>query len=111
MEILLTNSQLESTADPVETQLEIPEAGESDRTAEVEPHIISAIMEEAPAEIKEDRPVLGAPQVRQLLPSYHLYLLTVNPSRTILACPKKSTQNLSTLNLFQKTLLWSRNRN
>ena len=79
-EALPTNSQLESTTvDPVKTQLEIPEAGESDRTAEVEPHILPAVMEESPAEIKEDRPVLAAPQVRQLLLSYHLYLLTVNP--------------------------------
>jgi hypothetical protein len=74
MEVLPTNSQLELTVKPVKVQLEIPEAGESDHTAEVEPQII---MEESPAEIEEDRPVLAVLQVRQLLSS--AYLLTLNP--------------------------------
>jgi hypothetical protein len=74
IEIFPTDSQLESTVEPVKAQLEIPEAGESDHTAEVEPQIV---MEELPAEIEEDRPVLATLQVRQLLSSS--YLLTVEP--------------------------------
>ena len=61
-----TDFHLESTAEPVEAQLEIPEAKESDRTAEVEPQIIPAVMEESPGQIEEDRPVLAALQVGQL---------------------------------------------
>jgi hypothetical protein len=70
MKVHSTNSQLESTAaaEPVKEQLEIPEARESDRTAEAEPHIIPhAIVEESPVPIKEDKPVLA---VQQLL--YHI---------------------------------------
>ena len=94
VEVLLTNSQQDSVIEPVKAQLEIPEAGESDRTAEVEP------MEESPAQIEEDRVVLTALQVRQL---YHpsSYLLTVKLFRMTLPCLKQSTQNLSTLNLIQ----------
>ena len=77
MKVLPTNSQLESTVEPVKAQLETPEMGESNRTAEVEPQIIPVIMEESPAQIEEDRPVLAALQVRQLLSSS--YLLTVKP--------------------------------
>ena len=75
MEILPTNSQLESTAEPVKVQLALPEAGESDNTAEVKPQIIPAIVEESPTQFEEDRPVL---QVGQLL-LLHFYLLTVYP--------------------------------
>jgi hypothetical protein len=75
MEVLSANFQLESTVEPVKAQLEIAEAGESDRTDEVEPQIIPAISEEIPAQIEEDRPVLA--EVRQLLSSS--YLLTVKP--------------------------------
>ena len=78
MEVLPTNSQLETTVEPVKAHLEIPEAGESDRTADVEPQIIPPIVEEPPAQIEEDRPVLAALQVRQLLSSSS-YLLTVKP--------------------------------
>ena len=70
MESLPSNSELESTLEPVKVQLEIPEARESDRTAEVELQIIPAIMEEAPAQIDEDKPVLTALQVRHLLSSH-----------------------------------------
>ena len=99
MELLSTNSQLESAVEPVEAQLEIPEAEESDRNAEVEPQIIPAIMEESLAQAEEDRPVLADLQVRQLLSPF--YLLTFKTYRTTLPFPKQSTQNLSTLNLFQ----------
>ena len=75
MEVLPTNSRLEPIVEPVKAQLEIPE--ESDRTAEVDPQIIPANMEESPAQVEEDRPVLVALQVRQLLSSS--YLLTVKP--------------------------------
>ena len=75
MKVFPTNSQIESAVEPVEAQLEMPEAGESDRTAEVEPQNIPAIVEESPAQIEEDRPVLA--EVRQLLSSS--YLLTVKP--------------------------------
>ena len=75
MKVIPTNSRLESTVEPVKAQLEIPEAGESDRTFEVEPQIIPAIMEESPAQVEADRPVPADLQVRQLLSSS--YLLTV----------------------------------
>ena len=78
MEVLSTNSQLESTVNPVEMELEIPEVGESDPTAKVEPQIVPSIVEEPPARFEEDRPVLAVPEVRQLITS-HLYLLIVNP--------------------------------
>jgi hypothetical protein len=71
MELLPTNSHLESIVGPVE----VPGTVESDRTAEVEPQTIPAIVEESPAQIEEDRPVLE--EVRQSLSS--LYLLTVKP--------------------------------
>lgn len=45
-------------------QLEIPESGESERTAEVEPQVIQAIMDESPAQVEEGNPVLAALQVR-----------------------------------------------
>ena len=77
MKVVPSNFHLESTVDSVKAQLEIHEAGEGDLTAEVEPQIIPAIMEESPVQIEEDRPVLAAPQVRQLLSSS--YLLTVKP--------------------------------
>ena len=77
MEVLPTNSHLESVVEPVGAQLEIPEAEESDRTAEVEPQIISAIMEEPLAQTEEDRPVVADLQVRQLLSSF--YLLNFKP--------------------------------
>jgi hypothetical protein len=75
VEILPTKSQLDLTVEPVKAQLQILEAGESDHSAEIEPQIV---MEELPAEIEEDRPVLAALQVRQLLSSSS-YLLTVKP--------------------------------
>jgi hypothetical protein len=78
MEVLPANFQLDSTNEPVIAQLDIPEAGESDRTAEVDPQTIPEIMEEALAHIEEDRTVLA--EVRQLLSS--LYLLTVKLQRT-----------------------------
>ena len=58
MEVHSTNAQLE----PTETR-------EINRTVEVEPQIIPAIVEESPAQIEEDKPVLEALQVRQLPPS------------------------------------------
>ena len=73
MEVLPANFQLDSTVEPIITQLEIPEAGESDATAKVEPQILPAIVEDSPAQIDVDRPVLA--EVRQLLSS--LDLLTV----------------------------------
>ena len=73
MHVLPTNSQLESTVEPVEAELEIPEAGErSDTTAEAEPQIISPITEDTPTQIEEDRLVLATLQVRELLFSFHL---------------------------------------
>ena len=60
--MLSTNSRLESTVEPVKVQLEIPESGET----EVEPQIIPAIIEESPAQMDKDKPVL---QVRYLPPS------------------------------------------
>jgi hypothetical protein len=72
MEVLQANLQLDSTVEPVIAQPEITEAGESDRTVEVDPQTILAIMEEAPAQIEEDRPVLA--EVRQLLSSLYLLL-------------------------------------
>ena len=72
-----SNSELESIVEPVKVQLEISETRECDHTAEVEPQIIPAIMEEAPGQIEEDRSVLAVLQVRQLL-SPSSYLLTVN---------------------------------
>jgi hypothetical protein len=69
MEVHSTNSQLESIVEPVKEQLEIPETREINRTVEVEPQIIPAIVEESPAQIEEDKPVLEALQVRQLPPS------------------------------------------
>jgi hypothetical protein len=77
MIVLPANSQLESIVEPVKTQLEIPEVGESDTIAEVEPQIIPAINEEIPAQIEEDSPVLSSLQVRELLSSS--FLLTVKP--------------------------------
>ena len=77
MEVHSTDSQLESTAEPVEMQLEVLEAKESDRTAEIEPQIIPAITEESPTQIEEEKPVLAVLQVRQLLSS-SCYLLTVH---------------------------------
>jgi hypothetical protein len=68
MEVLPTNSQLELLVQPVISQLEISDAAESDTAAEVEPQIIPAIMEESPAQIEEERPVLA--EVRQLLSSF-----------------------------------------
>jgi hypothetical protein len=66
-----TNSQLESTAEPVKEQLEIPEAREGDRTAEAEPHIIThAIVEELPIQIKEDKPVLAVQQLLHHILNY-----------------------------------------
>ena len=53
MEMLPANFQLDSTVEPVIDQLDIPDAGESDRTAEVEPQIIPAIIEEIPAQMEE----------------------------------------------------------
>lgn len=58
----------EKLVEPVKAQLEalsIPETEESDRTAEVDPQAIPAIMEESTAQIEEDRPV----QVMQSLSS------------------------------------------
>ena len=77
MEVLPSNSELESTVEPVKVQLEILETRENDRNAEVESQIIPAVVEESPAQIEEGKPVLAAIQVRQLLSSSS-YLLTVN---------------------------------
>jgi hypothetical protein len=77
MGILPANSHLESTVEPVIAQLEIPEVGESDRTAEVELQIIPAFVEEIPAQIEEDTPVLA--EVGQLLSSSSSYISTVKP--------------------------------
>ena len=63
--MLPTNSRLGSTAEPIEVQLEMPEARESDCLTEVEPQITPANVEESPAQI-EDGPVLGALQVKYL---------------------------------------------
>ena len=62
----------ENSVEPVKAQpeaLSIPETEESGRSAEVDPQIIPAIMEESPAQIEEDRPVLAALQVMQSLSS------------------------------------------
>ena len=77
MEMHSTNSGLESTVEPLEVQLEIPEARESDLTAGVAPQIISANIGESPTQIEEEKPDLTILQVRQLLSSSS-YLLTVN---------------------------------
>ena len=73
MEELPTNSRLESTVETVEVQLELPEARESDHLTEVEPQITPAIVEESPAQIEEDKPVLVALQVRPLISHFLTY--------------------------------------
>ena len=73
MEELPTNSRLESTVETVEVQLEMPEARESDHLTEVEPQITPAIVEESPAQIEEDKPVLVALQVRPLISHFLTY--------------------------------------
>ena len=77
MEVLPFNSKLESTVEPVKVHPEIPETRECDCTPEVEPQIIPEVVEKSPAQIEEDKPVLAALQVRQLLSSSS-YLLTAN---------------------------------
>ena len=62
-----------ASSEPVKVQLETP----SDCTAGVEHQIIPSILEDSPAHIEEEGPVLAALQVRQQLSSF--YLLTVKP--------------------------------
>jgi hypothetical protein len=61
MEVLQTYLHLDSIVEPVVAQLEITEAGESDRTVEVEPQIMPAIIEEIPFQMEEEDPVEDVP--------------------------------------------------
>ena len=69
IEVDSANSQLESSVEPIKEQLEIPELRERDRTVEIEPQIIPAIMEESPTQIEEDKAVPEALKVSRLLSS------------------------------------------
>ena len=77
IEVDSANSQLESSVEPIKEQLEIPELRERDRTVEIEPQIIPAIMEESPTQIEEDKAVPEALKVSQLLSSLSYLLIVV----------------------------------